>query len=81
MGSKDGAESCMLVGLYILSKLQDMGGNIGLYRDDGLGAYTLSPRQLGLAKKKITKTIKDMGLIAIMEPAGQEGDFLDVKLN
>ena len=35
MGSYDGAETCELVGLYLLSKLEDLGLNIGLYRDDG----------------------------------------------
>ena len=70
----------MLVLVYILSKLQNMNVNIGLYRDNGLGESSLNPRQLGLAKK-IIKTIKDLGLTTIMEPAGQEVDFLDVKLN
>ena len=35
-GSYDGAEACELVGLYILSKLEKLNINIGLYRDDGL---------------------------------------------
>ena len=74
MGSMDGAESCMLVGLYILSKLQYMRVNIGLYREDGLGTSSLSSRQLGLAKTKMISTIKNMGLNAIM-------DFLDINLN
>ena len=41
MGSFDGAEVCELVGLYILNILsQKFGsGNIGLYRDDGLGCF------------------------------------------
>ena len=38
MGSFDGAETCELVGLYILDTLGNKFGNenIGLYRDDGL---------------------------------------------
>ena len=34
MGSWDGAEVADLVGLYLLSQLQDLDLNIGLYRDD-----------------------------------------------
>ena len=38
MGSFDGAETCELVGLYLLSKLSQIlpTSKIGLYRDDGL---------------------------------------------
>ena len=38
MGSFDGAEICELVGLFILTKLEEKFGkeNVGLYRDDGL---------------------------------------------
>ena len=36
MGSFDGAESCELIGLYMLSQLTHLDINIGLYRDDGL---------------------------------------------
>ena len=45
MGSLDGAEICELVGLYLLSQLSDLGITVGLYRDDGLCAVKLSPRQ------------------------------------
>ena len=38
IGSWDVAECADLVGLYILSQLSDLNLNIGLYRDDGLGA-------------------------------------------
>ena len=38
MGSFDGAKTCEFIGLYILSKLKDLDTNLGLYRDDGLGA-------------------------------------------
>ena len=40
MGSYDGAESCDIVGLFLLSQLQDLDIDIGLYRDDDLGAST-----------------------------------------
>ena len=39
MGFFDGAETCELVGCYLLSLLAEKyGHNIGLYRDDGLAA-------------------------------------------
>ena len=36
MDSYIGAETCELVGSLLLSQLQDLDMNIGLYRDDGL---------------------------------------------
>jgi hypothetical protein len=40
MGSWDEAETCELVDSYILSIIKAKhGNNIGLYRDDGLGAF------------------------------------------
>ena len=50
MCSFDGAETCELVGLYLLSKLtQVVGNNIGLYRDDGLA---IIPNPLNVRKQK-----------------------------
>ncbi|XP_072050354.1 uncharacterized protein [Amphiura filiformis] len=45
MGSFDGAETCELVGLYLLSQLQHIDINVGLYRDDGLAIYASSRRK------------------------------------
>ena len=52
-GSYDGAETCELVGLFLLSKLDHLNLNIGLYRDDALIVSTLTPRLLEKKKKKI----------------------------
>ena len=48
MGSWDGAEVCDLIGLYILAKCQsaNLGINLGLYRDDGLGECSKRPQQI-----------------------------------
>ena len=46
MGSFDGAETCEIVGLFLLSKLKHLGLNLGLYRDDGLGVSHLPAQQL-----------------------------------
>ena len=45
MGSWDGAECSDLVGLYLLSQLKTLGVNLGLYRNDGLGAPTSGANQ------------------------------------
>ena len=46
MGSWDGAEVCDLIGLYLLSKCQHLGLNLGLYRDDGLGECKKRPQDI-----------------------------------
>lgn len=44
----DGAETCELVGCYILSRL-------GLYRDDGLSAFKKTPQEIEKIKKAFAK--------------------------
>ena len=44
MGSYDGAETCELVGSFLLSHFQDLNTNVGLYRDDGLAITNVTPR-------------------------------------
>ena len=51
-GSFDGAESCELVGLYILHELSKLDIDVGLYRDDGLAVSSDTPRQVEIIKKK-----------------------------
>ena len=47
MGSYDGAETCELVGCYLLSQLNQIPGiEIGLYRDDGLAILNQTPREI-----------------------------------
>ena len=49
MGSFDGAESCELVGSFLLHLITMKHGNkFGLYRDDGLGIIKATPRQVEL---------------------------------
>ena len=46
MGSFDGAESCELVGTYLLHDIEERFGiacNFGLYRDDTLAVTKASP--------------------------------------
>ena len=56
MGSFDGAETCELIGLYLLSQLQHLNINVGIYRDDGLAICNRTPRQTEIIKKEISKS-------------------------
>ena len=61
MGSYDGAETCELVGIYILHKLADRikKEDTGLYRDDGLILLREhNGRQIDKARKDITKIFR-----------------------
>lgn len=56
MGSYDGAETCELVGCYLLSQLKEMPGlNIGLHRDDGLAILDQTLKETERIKKEICK--------------------------
>ena len=81
MGSYDGAETCELVGLYILDILTKEFGRdkIGLCRDDGLGCFqNLSGPESEKVKKKLCKIFKQSGLSITVECNLQITDFLDV---
>ena len=62
MGSWDGAEVADLIGLYLLSQLEDVQCNLGLYRDDGLGVTSLCPRLAEKEKQKICKIFQNNGV-------------------
>ena len=81
MGSFDGAETCDIVGLFILSELYKLKINVGLYRDDGLGVSSLSPKQLEGTKKKICAIFKKLGLSITIEVNKKTVDFLDITMN
>ena len=82
MGSFDGAETCELVGLYLLSKLTPVVGNdIGLYRDDGLAALNKTPREIENIKKYICQTFNEHNLKLTIEANKKSVNFLDVTLD
>ena len=84
MGAYDGAEKSDLVGLYSLSKLQDLGLNIGLYRDDGLAVSrnsSRSGRPTELRKKKLVEKFKQLGLSLTTEANVKIVNFLDITLD
>jgi len=59
MSSFDGAETCELVGLYLLSQLNELDINLGLYRDDGLAVCNKSARRTEIIKKEICKIFQE----------------------
>lgn len=82
MGSYDGAETCELVGCFLLSQLQEKFGNkIGLYRDDGLAVTNTTPRETEKTKKEICQIFKSHGLNITIEANKRVVNFLDVTFN
>ena len=81
MGSFDGAETCDIVVLYILSQLQHLGVNIGMYKDDGLAFSNLTPRQTDVTKKKICQVFAENQLKITIDANMTVVDFLDVTLD
>ena len=81
MGSFDGAEVCELVGLYILNILsQKFGsGNIGLYRDDGLGCFQgINGSKADKIRKEIIKVFRDLDLKITISTNIKTVNFLDI---
>ena len=82
MGSFDGAETCELVGSYLLSKLSPLLGNaVGLYRDDGFAALNKTPREIENIKKQICTTFNDHNLRLTIEANKKRVDYLDITLD
>ena len=82
MGSFDGAETCELVGLYLLSKLPpEYSTDVGLYRDDGLAALDKSPKEIENIKKHICKIFNDHNLKLTIEANKKCVNFLDITLD
>ncbi len=82
MGSYDGAETCELVGSYLLSKLTPLIGNsIGLYREDELAASNKTPREIENIKKTICQTFSDHNLKLTISANMKRVDYLDITLD
>ena len=79
MGSYDGAETCELIGSYMLSlvttKFKDQ---VGLYRDDGLAVCKASPREIEKIKQQVSNVFKLNGLKIMIEANKKTVNFLDV---
>ena len=81
MGSFDGAETCELVGSFLLSKLQHLNINVGLYRDDGLAITSATPRDTENIKKEICRIFNSNGLRITIEANKRTINFLDITFN
>ena len=81
MESFDSAETCKLVGSFLLSQLQHLNINVGLYRDDGLAITNASPRDTENTKKEICRIFNNNGLRITIEANKQIINFLDVTFN
>ena len=67
----------------MLSELEKMnlGANLGLFRDDGLGVSNAPPRQIEAIKKQICEVFRKHGLDITVEANKKIVQFLDVELN
>ena len=82
MGSYDDAETCEMLGSYILLMLADkFGFSIGLYRDDGLAAVQATPCQTVVLKKFICETCKNIDLKTTIEADKEVTNYLDIVLD
>ena len=79
-GSFDGAETCELIGLYILCELAKLNIDVGLYRDDGLAVTSATPRQVENLKKKISEVFRKNKLEVTIDANLKTVDFLDITM-
>ena len=79
MGSYDGAETCELIGTYMLSliasKFKD---EVGLYRDDGLAVCKATPKEIEKNKKEVSNVFRSNGLKITIDANKKIVHFLDV---
>ena len=81
MGSYDGAETCELIGLFLLSQLNKLDIQVGLYRDDGLVVCSKSKRETEKIKKEICEIFNKNNLRITIEANNNITNFLDVTFN
>ena len=82
MGAFDGAECCDIVGLYLLSQMQHLKIDVGLYRDDCLAISSLTKRQNQLVLNELHRIYNRNGLkIPGAEANRKVVDFLNVTMD
>ena len=81
IGSYDGAETCDLVGLFLLSQLQDLGLSIGLFRDDGLAVSRFRGRQTEKVSQKIRNIFDKYNLKLDIQTNKTVVNYLDITLD
>ena len=65
----------------MLSQLQELGINVGLYRDDGLAICNKSPREIEQIKKKMCSIFTTNNLRITIEANLKSVDFLDITID
>ena len=70
-----------LVGSFLLSQLQNLDVNIGLYRDDSLAISNAEPKDAENIKREICRVFNQNGLRITIEANKQVINFLDVTFN
>ena len=82
MGSYDGADTCELVGIYMLSLITPkFKGQVGLYRDDGLAVFKATAKQVEETKQEVSETFKSNGLKITIQANKKAINFLDATLD
>ena len=83
MGSFDGAETCELVGTFLLNKINSIFNNeVGLYRDDGLAVLrNHSPSQAERVSKTLISEFHNHGLRITVSHSMKSVNFLDTTLD
>ena len=69
------------MGNFLLSQLQNLNIDVGLYRDDGLAITNATPRTTENIKKEICRIFNNNGLRITIEANKQIINFLDVTFN
>ena len=82
-GGFDSAEVCDLVGLFLLDEVKKakLNMNAGIFRDDGLGVSSATPREVERIKKSICGGYKKHGLSLTVDANKKSVQFLDVELD
>ena len=75
MGAWDGAETTDLVGLFLLSQMQNLDADLELYRDDGLLVTENSPRNVEKLKQEITSIYQAQGLKITIDANRKQVNF------
>ena len=81
MGSWDGVEVCDLISLYLLSKCQNLGSNVGLYRDDGIAECKKRPQQVENETKQLFQIFRNIGLKITVDANKKIVNFSDITLD
>ena len=82
MGNFDSAETCEMLGTYLLSEISSKYGNsIGLNRDDGLAAFNATPKKIESIKQDTHNIFKKHKLKIAIEANKKKINFLDVTVD